>query len=231
MPRARVVLPELLDSLAPDNPEAIASRRDLARVNAWMRQVPLMTALLGRYGPTPPAHILELGCGDGTFMLRVARRLANTWPAVRLTLVDRQALVTEATIAGFARLGWAATPHTADVFDALQTIRADIATANLFLHHFEAPQLRALLAAMAAAAPFAAACEPRRSALAALGCRLMVLIGCNRVTRHDALVSVHAGFTGAELTALWPPGWRITESSAGLFTHAFVATCHLEVPA
>ncbi len=58
--------------------------------------------------------------------------------------------------------------------------------------------------------------------------RLLPLIGCNRVTRHDAAVSVQAGFTGAELTALWPAGWRITESAAGLFTHSFIATSHTE---
>jgi hypothetical protein len=228
MPRPRAVLPELLDSLPATDPAAIASRRDLARVNAWMRQAPLAAALLRRYGPTPPAHILELGCGDGTFMLKVARRLASTWPAVRLTLVDRQPLVKPATIAAFAQLGWTAIPHTADVFDALKCTTADIVAANLFLHHFEAPQLRALLAAIAAAAPFAAACEPRRSAFAALGARLLILIGCNHVTRHDARVSVHAGFTGAELTALWPTGWRITEAPAGLFTHSFVATSNAE---
>jgi 2-polyprenyl-3-methyl-5-hydroxy-6-metoxy-1,4-benzoquinol methylase len=219
---ARRLQPELLDHLPPDDPRAIRSRRDLRRVNAWMGQAALMAKLIRR-APTPPRTILEIGCGDGTFLLRVARRL--DWTNIRLTLVDRQNLVTPATIAAYAERGWTATPHTADVFDALRTERADIVTANLFLHHFEGNELRALLAAMAQAAPFAAACEPRRSTTALLGSALLFVIGCNHVTRHDAAVSVRAGFTAQELAALWPapPQWHITESPAGLFTHAFTA--------
>ncbi|WP_223264179.1 class I SAM-dependent methyltransferase [Paenibacillus sp. IHB B 3084] len=34
---------------------------------------------------TPEAHILELGCGDGTFWLRNAERIPNSW---RITLTD-----------------------------------------------------------------------------------------------------------------------------------------------
>src|SRR5665213_1028567 len=33
----RIVEPELLDALPPDDPSAIRSRQDLRRVNAWMR--------------------------------------------------------------------------------------------------------------------------------------------------------------------------------------------------
>jgi len=45
------------------------------------------------------------------------------------------------------------------------------------------------------------------------------------VTRHDAVVSVRAGFRGGELAALWPrgEGWTIEERARGPFGHAFVA--------
>ncbi|HEX3890808.1 MAG TPA: FAD-dependent monooxygenase, partial [Verrucomicrobiae bacterium] len=48
---------------------------------------------------------------------------------------------------------------------------------------------------------------------------------CNNVTRHDAIVSVRAGFSGEELSALWPDkkNWRLTERHSGLFSHLFVA--------
>ena len=54
---------------------------------------------------------------------------------------------------------------------------------------------------------------------------LLPLIGCNGVTRHDARISVRAGFTEEELSALWPAGdgWRLKERRAGLFSHCFVA--------
>jgi hypothetical protein len=45
------------------------------------------------------------------------------------------------------------------------------------------------------------------------------------VTRHDAVLSVRAGFAGRELSALWPSadGWKLEERRAGLFSHLFVA--------
>jgi len=55
--------------------------------------------------------------------------------------------------------------------------------------------------------------------------RLLRLIGCNRVTRHDAPISVRAGFTGQELSQLWPAGqgWLLEERPAGWFSHLFIA--------
>jgi hypothetical protein len=223
----RTVLPELLDELAEDDPRAIRSRADLRRVNRWMGQARLMTRLLAGYGTSPPKRMLEIGCGDGSFMLRVARTLAPQWPGVHLYLLDRQNLVSAATIAGFADLGWRAELVIADVFDlaAVVPVPVDIVSANLFLHHFEATDLQRLLGVLAATTSYVAACEPRRASLALLGSRLLFVIGCNDVTRHDAVTSVRAGFTGQELASLGPERakWRIEERAAGLFTHAFVA--------
>jgi len=68
-------------------------------------------------------------------------------------------------------------------------------------------------------------CEPRRSAFAVLGARLVFMLGANDVSRHDALASVRAGFAGQELSTLWPrnAGWAIEERGAFPFTHLFVA--------
>jgi hypothetical protein len=50
------------------------------------------------------------------------------------------------------------------------------------------------------------------------------MVGCSEVTRHDAIVSVRAGFAGRELSMLWPAeGWDTAEKSAGLFSHSFAA--------
>ena len=57
-------------------------------------------------GDAKPRSLLELGCGDGTFMLRLARRLAPRWPDVTVTLLDRQSIVSEKTKAAFRALGW-----------------------------------------------------------------------------------------------------------------------------
>jgi hypothetical protein len=45
------------------------------------------------------------------------------------------------------------------------------------------------------------------------------------VTRHDAVVSIRAGFAGREICELWPDrkSWDLTEQNAGLFSHLFIA--------
>ena len=229
MPRR--IEPEILDELPPQDPRALGSRRDLRRINAWMMQAGIMARLLRRYGPTPPRTIIELGCGDGTFMLGLARRLAPSWPGVTVELVDRQDIVSPETRSRFGALGWHAEPVVADASDALQGRReaSGIVTANLFLHHLHDDALMRLFAATAVSATFVAACEPRRSAMALAGSRLVGLIGCNDVSRHDAVASVRAGFAGDELSTAWRRGaeagaaWSLEEGRAGLFTHTFLA--------
>jgi hypothetical protein len=96
--------------------------------------------------------------------------------------------------------------------------------ANLFLHHFKPPELATLLALAAPRAQHFLACEPRRSRLALGLSHLVWLLGCGPVTYHDAVISVRAGFTGDELTALWPQnGWQLQERAIGPLTHFFYA--------
>ncbi len=137
--------------------------------------------------------------------------------------VARQA----ATLDALARRGWTGHAVQADVFDWLRddaAPRYDAIVANLFLHHFEPRRLAVLLELAAARSRVFVACEPRRSGVAMLGSRLLGLAGCNDVTRHDAVVSVRAGFRDREISALWPlGGWETEESPRGLFSHVFVA--------
>jgi SAM-dependent methyltransferase len=226
----RRVDPEWLDELPQGEGRARRARRDLQRVNALMMQPrAVQRAALRGTGSRPPREIVELGSGDGTFLLRVARRLAPMgWRELSVTMVDRQDIVAEKTRQAFRALGWEVEVAEADVFDFLAAAEqesADLIVANLFLHHFDDARLADLLRMAADVAPCFVACEPRRSALALAGSRLLWAIGCNDVTRHDAVVSVKAGFRGQELSALWPKNrlWQLSEGPAGLFSHAFVA--------
>src|ERR1043165_5956110 len=77
---ARQVRREWLDELPADDPRAVRSRRDLVRVNTWMMQPGIMArTLLAHCEPMAPRSILDLGSGDGRFMLRVAGLLARGW--------------------------------------------------------------------------------------------------------------------------------------------------------
>lgn len=97
---------------------------------------------------------------------------------------------------------------------------------NLFLHHFPDEALQELLGRAAERTRIFIAVEPRRSAWAHAFSRLVGLLGCNAVTRHDAPISVEAGFTDGDLSGHWPAGrgWSLREGRAGFFSHVFVAT-------
>lgn len=196
---ARTVQPELLDRLPADSAPALASRRDLRRLNRllgsrrWFGRV-----LRDHHRAGEP--VLELGAGDGHLARAIGAVTADfagldlgprppTWP---------QAARWFATpVAAFA--GWRDYP---------------ILVANLFLHHFESAGLAELGAQLDPHTRVLIASEPlrarRTSVWFALGARL---IGAHAVTRHDGRVSIAAGFRGDELAhalRLDPRRWHWT---------------------
>ena len=231
MPRTlpRRVEPEWLDQLPAGDPDAIRSRRDLQRLNRLMGHVDSLARLLRRGGlGLDIQRLVDLGAGDGTLLLSIARRLAPSCGHVRAILVDRQELVSAATREAFGELDWEIEVVAADVLDWLAGARPGERTmmvANLFLHHFAEAPLRALLGRVAESSEAFAACEPHRSRFVLAACRWMGWIGCNSVTRHDGAISVRAGFTAREISDHWPKSeaWRLDESPAGLFSHLFMA--------
>src|SRR5471030_521870 len=227
----RIVQPELLDTLPPDDPRAIRSRRDLRRVNAWMGNHAIMVrALQNNQSGRMLQQITELGAGDGAFLLRVAQKLKvgqasslPALPAVKATLLDLQKNISSETLAAFASIGWRAEAVVADVFDWPQD--SEVVVGNLFLHHFEDDRLAELLRLISQRARLFIAVEPHRFRYAFPCAQLLRFIRCNAITLHDAAVSIRAGFVRREISALWPDkqNWRLTERRAGLFSHLFIA--------
>jgi 2-polyprenyl-6-methoxyphenol hydroxylase-like FAD-dependent oxidoreductase len=225
----RKVEPEWLDQLPASDPRAQGSRRDLRRLNAWMGSAPILMRVLREVCASGrPGRLIELGAGDGQLLLKISRRLAPAWPGLHVVTVDRQHLVSGATRAALAVRGWKPELIASDAFEWLRgqvAAERDVIFANLFLHHFAERQLQELLALAAARAAAFIALEPRRGVPGLVFSRLVGLIGCNGITQHDAPTSVRAGFSGSELTRLWPEParWQIRESRAGFFGHLFVA--------
>ncbi len=221
----RIVQSELLDRLPPDDPRAVRSRRDLRRVNELMCNHAMMAdALQKSFHDHPVKQIVEIGAGDGNFLLRVAQKIAPHWPDVNALLIDLQKNISKETLAAFTSLSWHAKAIVADVFDWPQ-IESDVVVANLFLHHFDDLRLAELLRMISRRTKLFIAIEPRRAHWPLFCSRLLWAIGCNAVTCHDAVISVRAGFSGNELSVLWPDkqGWQFTEQSAGAFSHFFIA--------
>ncbi|MDP3072542.1 MAG: hypothetical protein Q8N18_19770 [Opitutaceae bacterium] len=208
----RTIQPEILDGLAPDHPDARHSRRDLRLTNAlagshrWIART--LPSLL-----RPGERALELGAGTGELGARLAAAGVaidglDTWP--------RPA-------------GWLAaqTWHRADLrtftgYDAYAAI-----VGNLIFHHFTADELAALGATLRRQARVVVACEPARVRRAHTLFRLLApLFGANHVTRHDARVSIAAGFRDDELAralGLAAPDWEVRSTTTLLGLHRLVA--------
>lgn len=222
----RRIEPEWLDVLPAGDPRAERSRRELARVNALMANAGILARALHAAFGGAPASLAEIGAGDGRFALRLARAMGTPPAGATITLVDRQSTVDAEAARSLEELGWRVHAVQDDVFSWLETAGdCDAMVANLFLHHFQPGELTRMLHLASKRVQAFAACEPRRSALAAAGSHLLGLVGCGEVTRHDAVASVRAGFDAREISALWPGdgGWVLAEGPRGLFSHLFSA--------
>ncbi|HEU6448944.1 MAG TPA: class I SAM-dependent methyltransferase [Verrucomicrobiae bacterium] len=220
----RIVQPEILDTILPDDSRSPKLRRDLARINFWMgNHRTIRIALKKQFGARAPKKIVELGAGEGKLLLSIAK--SSNWNNVDATLVDRNKIVAPETLAEFLRRGWRAEILTADVFDWAQNEVTDAVIANLILHHFESDRLADLFRRISGQTNFFIANEPHRFRCAPLFKPLFYGLGYHAITVHDATVSIQAGFAGGELSQLWPDkkNWQLAERRAGLFAHLFIA--------
>jgi hypothetical protein len=225
----RVVEPELLDELPPQDRRALRSRLDLQRLNKLMKHSRVMAnALSKNLGSVKSPRIVEIGAGDGDFLLRTTRRLQRQWPVGDATLVDRLNSFAPQIGTRFNDLGWRVHTEIADVLDWLRQLQpnaADAIVANLFLHQFRPDALAEMLRLAARSTNLFIAIETSRAWLPRLCGHFLWTLGCNSITRNDAQISIRAGFLGRELSALWPDekNWHLTEHPIGLFSHLFIA--------
>ncbi len=205
---SRLVQPELLDALPCDHPAALHSRRDLQLINLLMGNHRWL-ARVWRAHVRPSDHTLELGAGTGEVALRFQR---HGWRVDALDLCP-------APDAWPAAAHW----HRTDLRSFTRYDTYDVICGNLIFHQFAAGELGRLGARLQTRARLLFACEPaRRREAQWLLRRLSPLAGLNHVTRHDARVSIAAGFLHDELPRLlgldatqW--AWRCSTTLLGAY--------------
>lgn len=199
---SRRVIPEILDHLPADDPEAVRSRRDLRRINFLMGNERWICRAIHKFSDAASRGIAELGAGDGALI----SKLSVMFPNVGLTACD----LAPRPAALDPRVRW----RQGDLLSDHHELRGGVLVANLFLHHFEGETLRAL-GTLCKGFEVLVFCEPDRAMIPhLLGASIWPWV--NRVTRHDMHVSINAGFAKGELPALLglePELWDFSETS------------------
>ena len=198
----RVVIPEFLDCMSPDDPEAMRSRRDLRRVNRLMGNDQWICRTAAKFPEIAHRGIVEIGAGDGA----LCNRLQKLFPSAPVAAYD----LAPAPPNLEPEISW----HQGDIFEMPRPAKCGLMIANLFLHHFEGDALLALGQWMKSA-ELIIICEPARARLPhLLGGMMHPFI--NRITRHDMHVSIRAGFVAEEiirLMGLAEPSRKFQETS------------------
>jgi ubiquinone/menaquinone biosynthesis C-methylase UbiE len=183
---------ELLDEGVSER-ETLRSLGDLRFVNRWLGN---RRALLRAVGPhlPPGGTLLDVGCGSGDVPAFLHDRLPGHPSAVGLDvkLVHLTAVPPSVrpVVGDVRRL-----PFADGSFE--------VVTASLFLHHFDAPELPALLAGLHRLARRALVVNDLHRALVPwlFGRVTFPLLFRSRVSVEDGLLSIRRGFRPEELRA------------------------------
>jgi hypothetical protein len=206
---------EILDALPPSHPHALANRRDLQLINRlmgtrrWFRRVLL--------GPVfASGRILELGAGQGLLSDFLRRRCDqdSLWQWHTLDIQPVPSRVNKG-------LQW----HHCDLLQFREYHTFEVVFGNLILHQFDANKLQSLGNRLQQGPRALVFQEPWRTSVFYWGSLLLTLF-MHPVSRHDARVSVRAGFRAEELAGLLglhPEVWKVNVEYSLLGAYRMVA--------
>jgi ubiquinone/menaquinone biosynthesis C-methylase UbiE len=212
----RATDPELLDEGVPEN-EVISSLGDLRFVNRWLGGTRLLMRAAAPY-LRGARRILDVGCGSADLTAALLARSPKGALAVGLdwkTLHLRQAPPTVTRVAGDA----ARLPFPEGTFD--------IVTANLFLHHFDAPKLPVVLRGLYAVTRGVLIVNDLRRALVPylFAQAVFPFVFASKVSVHDGLVSIRRSFRREELLAGFEEAGIPSPRVYGGFPYRILAVC------
>jgi len=201
-----------MDEPVADAGELEANLRDIAFANAHLGGTAPVLRALRRLGASPlgARRVLDVGSGAGDVPLALVRDGTLRGVQMQVTCLDSSeqmlAIARQATGAdpalSFVRGEGGALPFADGSFD--------VVTCTLALHHFDPDGARALLRELRRVAKLSpVVCDLRRSPVAFAATWLWSRTSRNRLTRHDAPLSVRRAYTPDEALALArDAGWR-----------------------
>lgn len=200
----RRLTPELMDDPAADPRELNRALGFLRLINRRFGGAAAALTVLDRWSnpriARRPLRILDVGTGSADIPLAIVRWARQRAIPVHVTGIDRH----QTTLAA-AREYVAGTPEieliamdALELADRFNPDEFDVAHAGLFLHHLTDIEVMTVLRAMQRVARIGVIWNDLvRRGVAKVGVALATL-GAPPMARHDALVSVDAGFTKRE---------------------------------
>ncbi|MDA7524509.1 class I SAM-dependent methyltransferase [bacterium] len=227
----RLIQPEILDHLSPDDPRVFHARKDLRLINGLMNHARILrSSIFPQLNAGHSLRIVEIGSGDGALAYEIFKKWGKLPAGSRFDFVDKAGSLSKQVKRDLGALGWEVNEFETDVFHWIdsRSDSYDLCFASLFLHHFDERELTLLFRQLSKKIERFICIEPRRDRFGLLGALGLRLLGCDPVTLHDAKVSVRAGFHHQELSRIWnqsvPARWQLKERRAGLFSHFFSAS-------
>lgn len=168
--------------------------------------------------PTRQLSVMDVGCGDGLMLRKLARRATAEGLSLRLIGCDFSSRALELCQRGANSEKLSIELHQVDVTNAPLPHTADVIINSLFLHHFSEAQVKIILQQFRGHAQRLVVIEDLLRTRLGYGlCWLGVhLLTRSRVVHVDGLLSVRAAFSMAEMQTLLH---QADMSTAKLYPH------------
>lgn len=204
--RERQLGPELMDRSDLDPVRHRQALDGLARLNRWSRSAAALWRPLARlaHASAAPLQVLDLACGGGDNIIRLAGYARRAGVSIRFTACDISDRALQHTAQLALTAGVPVDTFRHDVLTAPIPPGYDVVMSSLFLHHLERADAVGLLGRMGRAARrLVVVHDLVRSraglTLAHLACRTLTR---SEVVRHDGPQSVRSAFTVGEMRAM-----------------------------
>ncbi len=200
--------PELLDLHAGNLSEVRRSLGDIRRINTYLGGAkPVCDATWLLLGERKSATVLDIGTGNADIPLRLTQQAKKRGVNLNVIGLDINArhlqIAREETLnhQNIELLG-------ADAFQLpLADKSVDVVISTLFLHHFRAPEIRALLREFSRVARVGWTMHDQvRDALPLWFFRVArPILATSYLTRYDAVASIYRAYTVSEMRAIIAP--------------------------
>lgn len=209
--------PELLDLHAGNLSEVRRSLGDIRRINTYLGGAkPVCDAVWNLLGETTSATVLDIGTGNADIPLRLAgqaKRRGVKLNLIGLDINERHLQIARADTIEHDKISLLG----ADAFQLpLDDQSVDVVISTLFLHHFRAPEIRALLNEFSRVSRVGWTMHDQvRDALPLWFFRLArPVLATSYLTRYDAVASIYRAYTPDEMRKIIAPIQGVTVATS-----------------